>query len=173
MAALSIEYIGSIGARKGIEASWAMESILDLRIWFALTQPARIIIFDWVWSIALSILRERISVIASSHSYAISSISSSESIPVNAMRLSISLFIALLSPEKEKSRESFSRRTSGKSLFVKRSPSFPLCSAASFEIFAHPGKPSHIIFATLSKHSPAASSLVWPINSRSNILFHK
>jgi hypothetical protein len=86
---------------------------------------------------------------------------------------SISRFTAVFSPEKEKSSESFSRSTRGKRRGQRSGISHNafLYSEASCAIFAPHGNPSHIIFATLSKHSPAASSRVCQIISSSKRLF--
>lgn len=105
----------------------------------------------------------RVRITTSSNSNAICSRSSSESVPVFCIRISISRFTAVLSQENEKSRDSFSRRTSGN--IQTYSPGY---IEALREIIAQPGKPSHIIFETLSKASQAASSRVCPIRERSN-----
>jgi len=79
------------------------------------------------------------------------------------MRLSTSLFTALLRPEKLNQNSDFSKNTRGKRAFF----CSPLLvgeglgvrySSANFEITGPHGYPSHIILATLSKASPAASS---------------
>gem|GEM_PF-3958398 len=107
---------------------------------------------------------ESILIAVSSNSYAISRISLSDRVH----RVSISRFTAVLSQEKEKSRESRSRRTTG------NIPRYPFgYSLASFASFAPHGNPSHIILATLSKHSPAASSRVCPRSSNSNTDFQR
>ena len=141
--------------------------ILFLSLALALTPHARRIILAFFCSRALRSFLDNISVTTSSNSYAIWIFLSSVSHSGVAIWISIYLFTALLRPENEKSRESRSRRTSGKI------PSYaPLYFSARSAIFFHPGKPMPSIFDTLSKHSPAASSWVCPIISRSNSELH-
>ena len=146
----------------------AISWILFLSLTLALTHPARIIIRVFFCSAALWSFLDKILVITSSNSNAICIFFSSVSPSDVAICTSIYRFTALLSPENEKLRESFSRSTSGKIHWNE-----PVYRAARSAIFFHPGNPSPIILATLSKHSPAASSCVWPIISRSNIDFQR
>jgi len=73
--------------------------------------------------------------------------------------LSTSRFTALFNQEKEKFKLFFSSNTFGK-IQIKGF----LYSFANFDIMGQPGKPSHIIFDTLSKASQAESSKVSHIN---------
>jgi hypothetical protein len=78
--------------------------------------------------------------------------------------LSTSLFTALFKPEKLKSKPSLSSQTLGNKFLE-----IQLYSQANLEIIGHPGYQSHIIFATLSKASQLASSVVQPSFFISNI----
>ena len=148
----------------GIQIFFDFSSSRFFSFVFALTQPASTILFPPNCSWARKSFFTRVLITTSSNSKAICSRSSSESAPDFSIRRSTSLFTAVFSQENEKSRESFSKRTSGNTHIY--SPEY---LEAIREIIAQPGKPSHIIFETLSKASQAASSRVCPIGERSNL----
>jgi hypothetical protein len=88
------------------------------------------------------------------------------SLSVSSHLASTSLFTALFKPEKLNIDSLLSSHTLGKSFF-----SSQLYLSASSDIIGHQGYGSHIIFATLSKASHAASSVVAHTFSLSNIEF--
>ncbi len=154
---------GIFGDRKGILVLSEIFWIFSLSLLLALTPPARIIIRAHLCSVALWSFFERISVTTSSNSYAICIFFAIVSHSGVFFSISICRFTALLRPENEKSSESLSSITSGNIHWYSH-----LYWVARSAIFFHPGKPISIIFDTLSKHSPAASSCVCPIISRWN-----
>lgn len=140
-----------IGARNDAHSVPALRESLSRNFTFALTHHASARCPILYILLARKSFSVSMRMIASSHSYAISRMSSSERVPLR----SISCLIAVLSHENEKSRESFSSNTTGKShRYVL------LYSPASLAIFAPPGNPRPRSFATLSNASHAASSSV-------------
>ena len=162
MAALSWEYVFETGATKPFPSEAARSATTLRRKSLELTPPESATFGIRYRSAARKSFFERISATVRSNSNEISRRSKSERAPDSAILRSISRLTAALSPENEKSRESFARMFVGK--ILRNSPE---CSAASFETTGHPGKPNPIDFATLSNASPAASSIVSQRSSRS------
>lgn len=165
-----MQYTFFVGQRKLYHCCWALWEMSSLSLSFALTHPVSITVFTLLVSAAIISFPANTSTTASWNSYDISLLSSKDRslLPSHGRRgtegevlsfflLSTSLFTELLSHEKLNWKSFLSSQERGKSL---QDSLLGIYSAANFDIIGHPGYQSHIIFATLSKASQAASSWV-------------